>query len=181
MLTEFQIKKLTKLFNTFDGNRNGFRELEDARLMINNLAHIRGWEKGSAEYKKIEDAYMNLHFKILELADTNQDGKITLEEHLAFYDHILATGEYRIHLNGFVTFVMDIFDADGDGLISPTEYKHFFHVYNLPEDEAEEAFAHLDLNGDGQISNEEWRQALEEFYFNEDPNAPGNWFLGRLE
>ncbi len=42
-----------------------------------------------------------------------------------------------------------------------------------------EAFSHLDGDGDGLLSAEEFTRAVIEFWSSTDPNAPGNWLMGR--
>ncbi|MFD4156945.1 hypothetical protein ACFWR4_29895 [Streptomyces hydrogenans] len=40
-------------------------------------------------------------------------------------------------------------------------------------------FDHLDTDGDGSLSAEEFVRALTEFWSSTDPDAPGNWWMGR--
>ncbi|MBV9140846.1 MAG: hypothetical protein JO115_08000 [Pseudonocardiales bacterium] len=49
----------------------------------------------------------------------------------------------------------------------------------LTEAEANEAFAHLDTDGDGLLSAEEFIRATIEYWSSTDPDAPGNWWMGR--
>jgi Ca2+-binding EF-hand superfamily protein len=48
----------------------------------------------------------------------------------------------------------------------------------VTEAEAADAFRRLDLDRDGYLSREEIFQNMKEYYFTDDPNAPGNWFFG---
>ena len=50
-----------------------------------------------------------------------------------------------------------------------------FRAWNHSEAQAREAFPKLNRNGNGGISKEEWMANLKEFYYSEDPQAPGNW------
>ena len=49
----------------------------------------------------------------------------------------------------------------------------------LTEADAHEAFVHLDTDGDGLLSAEEFIRATIEFWSSTDPDAPGNWWMGR--
>ncbi|HEX9314793.1 MAG TPA: hypothetical protein VGA71_05195, partial [Actinomycetota bacterium] len=66
-------------------------------------------------------------------------------------------------------------DRDGDGLISEEELTLHYRAWRHTEDQAREAFTHLDRGGRGGISKQDWMQNLEEFYYSDDPEAPGNW------
>ena len=44
---------------------------------------------------------------------------------------------------------------------------------------AETAFEHLDLDGDGFLSREEFVQLIDEFYTSDDPDAAGTWLYGK--
>ena len=73
-----------------------------------------------------------------------------------------------------------IADTDHDGQLNPTEFLAFQrgHFPGLTEADANEAFAHLDTDGDGLLSAEEFIQATIEFWSSTDPDAPGNWWMG---
>ena len=49
----------------------------------------------------------------------------------------------------------------------------------LTESEVAEAFDHLDTDGDGYLTAEEFTRACVEFWSSTDPDAPGNWWMGR--
>src|SRR4051794_12968434 len=44
---------------------------------------------------------------------------------------------------------------------------------------ADEAFRHLDQDGDGYLSADEFITAIVEYWSSDDPDAPGNWAMGR--
>lgn len=43
-----------------------------------------------------------------------------------------------------------------------------------------EAFARLDTSGTGKLSRRDVRQRIQEFYFGDRPDPPGNWLFCRL-
>jgi uncharacterized protein (DUF2141 family) len=71
-------------------------------------------------------------------------------------------------------------DRDGDGKISRAEFAANLQAYGVAAPAAAEAFSHLDRDGDGFIDTDELLQNVEEFFYGDDPNAPGNWLVGPL-
>ena len=65
--------------------------------------------------------------------------------------------------------------------MSPAEFLVFQHGHfpGLTEAESAEAFGHLDADGDGHLTAEEFVQACVDFWSSTDPDAPGNWWTGR--
>lgn len=52
-------------------------------------------------------------------------------------------------------------------------------VFGVPEADASETFARIDLDGDGTISFDEFVEAGKEFYSSTDPTSAGNTLFGR--
>jgi Ca2+-binding EF-hand superfamily protein len=55
----------------------------------------------------------------------------------------------------------------------------FLKAYHVKSD-AKGIFKRLDLNGDGNISLQEFTNACEQFYTSDDENAVGNWLFGEF-
>ena len=62
--------------------------------------------------------------------------------------------------------------------MSQQEYVANLRGFNADEAAATEAFRRLDRNADGYLTHEEISQGVEEFYYSEDPESPGNWLIG---
>ncbi len=61
----------------------------------------------------------------------------------------------------------------------PDEYRHLFYALSMNEGIVDEVFPLLDTDHDGYLTHEEYTQRVREFY-EDDPQAPGNWILGRF-
>ncbi|GAA1661991.1 hypothetical protein GCM10009830_04020 [Glycomyces endophyticus] len=73
-----------------------------------------------------------------------------------------------------------IADADGSGDVNRDEFKRFSrsHFPNLGDEDIATAFKHLDIDGDGTLTEEEFVGAVVEYWSSTDPEAPGNWWMG---
>jgi Ca2+-binding EF-hand superfamily protein len=180
MLTDFQKKKLSRLFAVLDSDHNNKLERSDYTTVVANLAKIHGWAPGSPQYAQTEELYLTIWDNLQMLADQNSDKQVSLEEFLQFHAQMLGTPElYEQITVGTVNLLFDAFDRDQDGTLSRDDFRDFFDAYGIRDKVADEAFQKLDSSGDGQISKEEAMQRIQEYYFSDDPAAPGNWLFGR--
>ena len=111
--------------------------------------------------------------------DKDNDGRISLEERLAAYEVTLNDpNSYDQLATQYAHLILGMWDRDGDGRLSADEYIKLLWCYGIEEDDAREAIKHVDRDGDGYLTKEDIIQALDEFYFSDDPDAPGNWMFG---
>ena len=179
MLTALQTRKLTRGFNLFDLNQNGFMDRQDCELVIQATTQAMGYATGSGEYTAYANDYMAGWDAILSVGDSDGDQQLTLAEFCTAYDKLMAQPEqFDALILGFVRTAITLWDSNGDGKVSEEEYKNYLFSVQVTEAEAVEAFHRLDLNHDGYLSREELFQNLKEYYFSDDPNASGNWFFG---
>jgi Ca2+-binding EF-hand superfamily protein len=198
MLTELKKRKLKKLFDLYDVDGSGFITEADYEKMAHSQAEVMGYQPGSLQYNIICSQFKTLWKDLQKEIDINNDGEITLEEFLQYKDKQLNAKEgYRplwLEKSGTETaqsyeqsgedaiikltnLIFERLDADGSGKISRKEYKQGF-VVQQDESLSEEIFSKLDINGDGSLSKEEVLQHVRDFFYSDDPEAPGNWLLG---
>ncbi len=179
MLTDLQRRKFTRAFQLTDANQDGILERTDFETVGKGLAQAQGLAAGSAQEAEFLARYMGTLDELLQHADTDRDGRITLDEYLGWYDHQVQARETldrRIETIAAETIRRS--DQDGDGQLTVDDYKRTTRRWQLSEREVEAIFQRMDSNGDGYISHEEMLQAVREFYYSDDPDAPGNWLIG---
>jgi len=177
MLTQFQQRKLAKMFDLYDVNRDGYIEAADYARVGEGFATGTGCAPGSADFEKLRATYLGFWEQLRQAADADHDGKVTREEFMASYETLLAMRET---IAGVSQAILQMTDRDGDGKISHAEFAANLQAYGVDAPAAAEAFRHLDRDGDGFIDTDELLQNVDEFFYGEDENAPGNWLVGPL-
>lgn len=184
MLTELQEKKLTHYFNVLDFDKSGTLEKQDFVSIGENLCVLWGFKEGSVEF----DASIKRTTLIWEdfrcFIDRNGKMHSSLDEWLAFADVMIVNGDetlYESLVHKVALEIIDLFDTDGDGFLSLSEYLNLFMAYRIEIRHSARAFDKLDKNQDDLISKGELLMALREFFRSDDREASGNWLFGFWE
>lgn len=178
MLTELQKRKWTRLFQVYDINGNGVVGQSDFEIVFENLAKARNLEPNSSEYNQLRTKFMENWEHFRRDTDTDKDGKIQLNEWLEHGDRRIQNPSMYKTVVELAHKIFDLFDQDGDGVISIDEYKKILSSWQVTEEVAKESFPKLDFNGDGHISKEEYVELIRQFHMSNQPEAPGNLFFG---
>jgi Ca2+-binding EF-hand superfamily protein len=175
MLSEFRSRKVASGFAELDANGDGHLERSDIETLVHDHGTAYGCEPGSPEYEELARNTLGVWDQVRQF-DADGDGQVTLEEYVAGFGAFIDQREaFMAGMGALVDSFYSMADRDGDGLISEEELILHFRAWRHTEDQAREAFTHLDRGGRGGISKQDWMLNLEEFYFSDDPGAPGNW------
>lgn len=100
--------------------------------------------------------------EMIEAVDQNGDGEIDFDEFLALMR--LRMGEDGDDAEEHLRDVFNMFDADGSGLIDRDELRTLMKklAQSLTEDEITAIMEEVDLDGDGEISFEEFKLLMVE-------------------
>jgi Ca2+-binding EF-hand superfamily protein len=173
----FLEQKIRAGFARLDADGDGFLTEDDHILMGQRAAAALGYHAGSRTEQYMIDAYCRIW------RTTHQpraiSGKVSEEE---FLSAMLSLQANPAVLTDLANTLFSIADRSGNGKIDLGEYLAFVQAQapNLAEADGIEAFSHLDKDNDGYITRDELAKATVEFWTSENPNAAGNWFLGRL-
>jgi Ca2+-binding EF-hand superfamily protein len=116
MLTSFQVRKFTRMFNALDINSDGALDAEDVELVVGRHATESAGRAEPAHLATLEAAYRAWYGGIIQMADHNQDGKVTLEEFLGFQENLMKDAALYEQIIGAITqMTCTILDHDGDG------------------------------------------------------------------
>jgi Ca2+-binding EF-hand superfamily protein len=180
-LTPFQRHKLRRMFSVWDVNHDGHIDQSDYLRRVEAFARLRGWTEESPEYTRNLEFARQEWQALLESADADEDGSISVDDFLRYGDTFLDDREaVRAYARGDVQLMFDGMDIDGDGRISLDEYRTYLEVCGVETSAAARFFAHADLDGNGSVSRDEMRHAVEEFLVSENPDSGANVLFGPL-
>ena len=181
-VTDMLNAKINHGFTHLDADGDGLLTEQDHVLMGRRTAESLGHATGSPQEHRIVDAYLRI-WRDLHLPHIPGGGTAISREQFLTSTGSLADDPdaARASVGALAEAFLAIADTDVDGRVSPAEYLAFQrgHFPGLTETDAAEAFEHLDLDGDGYLTAEEFTRACVEFWSSTDPDAPGNWWMGR--
>ena len=183
MLTELQRAKFIKHFNIRDTDDDGYVTQEDYRKFSENIAKLLEWDPDHQKRVQIDAIHAGVWQFFWEPADHDQDGRVSLEDHLAMMDMMIEHSkdpqvleQSRKHSE----VLFNTFDFNGSGEISAKEYRQFFSAAGVTTEWTDMVFEKLDINGNGKISLDEFVLLHQQFFSSNDPESPGNWFYGPI-
>src|SRR6187401_3455324 len=93
MISPVQGKKISRMFEVLDVDRDGYLTLADRERVIHALLRERGWPQGGPEHQKLRQAYGPMS----EAMDAFRDsaGRVDRGTYLSYHDAMLnAPGAY---------------------------------------------------------------------------------------
>ena len=178
MLSEFQKRKLTVLFHHHDRDNDGFLTKADYEGFAQRVCKLWNYAPGTPEYETAYAQNVAVWDYVQNVADKDKDGRVSLDEFLASYDVTLSDrATFDRVAVGYGTTIVQLGDLDRDGKMSGAEFVAMLDCYGVAKKAAQEAFQHVDADGDGYITLEEMLERYKE-YLGDDPAAPGNWVVG---
>ncbi|MGI9001675.1 MAG: EF-hand domain-containing protein [Pseudonocardia sp.] len=175
------IAKINYGFDYLDADGDGQLTEHDHVLMGQRVATSLGHAPGSPSEQQIIEAYLRI-WRDLHLPHIPGGGNAISKEQFLESTLTLAgdPAAAQLTIGALAAAFLAIADTDHDGQVSRAEFRAFHggHFPDLTEAEVNEAFAYLDTDGDGYLSAEEFIQAGVEYWSSNDPDVPGNWWIG---
>ena len=170
----FRRRKFRTCFARLDVDNDGHITTEDFREMARRFI-AQGKldeEKGKELTKRLLD--------VCGLLGMKDGDKMTLEQYLVAAEKYCEDPAGTQVTKKPMSLKFDVVDTDGDGVISPEEFRMYFKAMGIKESCAKASFDAIDTDHDGSISKKEFLAAVHEFVFGADPTSGGTLFFGPL-
>lgn len=172
--------RIETTFDHYDVNGNGVIELADLYALANRLLLAFGEPASSERGRELIETSDRFWETLVEHCDADRDGRITLPEYRAAMAAVFVdVDEFDDMFLEVSESLLALADTNGDGRVEPAEFQVLLRARGLSEAECEIAFAHLDTDGDGSISLQEYVDAVHEYYTNPTAGTPGSWLYPR--
>ncbi|RJQ78800.1 hypothetical protein D5S17_12035 [Pseudonocardiaceae bacterium YIM PH 21723] len=174
MLSDLQIQNIDRSFNLWDHDGSGGIERSDVDRVSFGIVRSCGRDEESAEATALVAAYLEIFTFIIDAADKNQDQVVTRQEYRDAHE---ANQDFASELLTRWDLVCDaifaVADRDGDGRLGLEDVVDIYAGLETPRQVAVDGFPNLDLDGDGYIDGNEWRQAIRGVFTADDESARG--------
>lgn len=179
MFSDFQKRKLTRYFQFYDIDKNGYIERDDYMLFAQRLAHVRNWHEGSIQYQMLVGRFHAEWDLLRSFADMSGDARISLDEWFSYHRHLyLFDKKFQVGEDDIIGAIFETLDMNGDGFITENEFIQFYSIYNMDAQLAKTVFNNLDENEDGVLTRKEIAKLYRQFAHGDDPDAVGNELFG---
>jgi hypothetical protein len=178
--SDLQVRKLHRWFASFDTDGDGVIDVLDFTGMAQVYCEAYEVPPRSDTWRRMHQHALIVWRALEQRTGAAHPAKLTRDEWVAW----LGTSEYTdFILRAAIPFsqmAFSIADGDADGRCNVYELMAAQRRSGMSEDEIHRAFGRLDQDGDGYVTEDDFEQAHREFYFSDDPAAPGNYLAGEI-
>ncbi|MFC9398067.1 EF-hand domain-containing protein [Streptomyces sp. NPDC057027] len=182
VVTALQDLKYAQWFRGADVDGDGFITQRDVRMMSERYITARGTAPDSATARLLTEGMDGFWTNVIAPMDQDGDGKVDLREMTEGFRRVLTDPAlYPEQVEPVTDCFFDLVDLNGDGKIDQAEFQQMFDsVAGVPGEDCIAVFAALDRDGSGALDRAEFHQAVAEFFYGNDPDAPANHLFGRI-
>jgi Ca2+-binding EF-hand superfamily protein len=181
-VTALQDLKYGQWFRGADVDGDGFITQQDVRAMSERYIAARDTAPDSATARRLTEGMDEFWTNVIAPMDQDGDGKVDLREMTEGFRSVLTDPAlYPRQIAPVTNCFFDLVDLNADGKIDQAEFQQMFDsVAGVPGEDCATVFAALDRDGSGGLDRAEFHQALTEFFYGNDPDAPANHLFGRV-
>lgn len=178
MLRPLQRRKLSRMFHLFDQDGDGVLRPEDYDRISDGILGVLSLDPASRDGAELAQSYRDEWVELVDEA-AREGRDVTLEGWLAYRRaQLMMPDGFDVNVAPYIALIAERIDRDRDGIVTGDDLRHYLGLYGMPDAEREIAVARLDPTGRGRFTPADIEDRAREYYFSNNPEAPGSWFLG---
>jgi predicted esterase/Ca2+-binding EF-hand superfamily protein len=167
-------------FSLLDATGDGYVTRDDYEAFALRLAQAFGQPPGSPAALAVREGYRQLWQALAARADISQDGRISASEFVAWIDDVGADGRFDDEIAPLARAVIALADDDDDGVLSEQELARLLASCGLSTVHAQDVFAELDQDRNGNVDEVEIVAAVRAFCLQPTAHQRGSWLFGTI-
>lgn len=179
-ISPFRQNKFLVFFRYLDIDGDGAITSADFSRYLDWMQTANNWGPDAEQLAPLKAATDQWWRALQEQADANDDGLITSAEFVGFFAELGAqiarTGAVPAWAMQLCVGMHRLLDLDGDGTVCAQEYALWLTALSVDVDPVE-AFARIDVSGNGVITLPELVVLFSQFVLSDDPADPGNYLM----
>lgn len=182
-LSSWQQEKLGFLFDLFDNDGDGRLEENELVTVVDRLWLETGWPENSRVVRHVCSRWKAMTARLFRerTSLTREHWLEALAQTLSRdRENRMKAESYRGPVEEFAQMLFMLLDRDRNGQIALEEFLLLFYALGQRDEDAEEIFQRLDLDGDGALSKREIEDLALEFFHSPKPGNSGDWLFGPL-
>lgn len=165
-----QEERLRQRFALYDTNGDGRVERGDLEQEARRIVHAFGESEDSPKAQALLHAYPHMWDHMTRTAGVGAGQGLSLEQFVQIANtQMLDQGRagFGNMLRPSIRAMIDLCDIDGDGQVSPEEFRKWLGAIGNDRIDADEVFRAMDTDGNGQLSVEEIVAAVGDYHAGE--------------
>ncbi|MCC8249762.1 EF-hand domain-containing protein [Saccharothrix luteola] len=168
MPTAVNNDRLKKRFQKWDVNANGTVEKSDFRAEAERIIEAFGEDATSPQARALIDAYLAMFDFFASKTGVGADGAMTEEQFVGVFEaavHAEGDAGFNRVIRPTVAAMVGLCDTDGDGELSPGEFRKWLEAIGVDASSATESFQLIDTSGNGKLTVAEVVNAVRAYLF----------------
>lgn len=167
MPTATQATRLKLRFALWDKNHDGGITRADYETEAMRTVRALGESPDSPAGRRVVDSYVGVWDHIAPKAGIPVDGSMNVAQFTAVVEQeILAPGgrDFAAVLRSTIRSIVDLCDADRDGLVNREEFHRWGRAIGLSEEDRQRAFDAIDADHDDHLGVDELVDAIRDYH-----------------
>ncbi len=165
-----RLDRIKAAFDALDTNSNGYLEADDFDSLGHRIVQALDVAESSPKAQALHASCHHYWQGLVGTLDQDNDGRLSYEEYARFHE----PDGFEDNVRPYAEALTAICDRDGGGFIKHADFLRGMRAVGFPGANIEALFRALDPEGTGQVSMDDWRIAIEEFFLAKGDHAVGD-------